>query len=77
MRFRKLYLFPSSGEGEDTHSVAPSKGPNWVYAFPPHLKTETDSVSETLCFLVSRILDDGRSPKTQQFWVLYTIVSTL
>jgi hypothetical protein len=31
----------------------------------PHLKTETDPVSETLFFLVFRILDDGiksRSP---------------
>jgi hypothetical protein len=28
-----------------------------------HLKAETDQVSEMLCFLVSRILDDGRSPK--------------
>jgi hypothetical protein len=33
--------------------------------FPPHLRTETDPISETLCFLVSRILDDGQSPKTQ------------
>jgi hypothetical protein len=29
------------------------------YVSPPHLRTETDVVSETLCFLVSKILDDG------------------
>jgi hypothetical protein len=33
---------------------------HWIL---PHLKTETDPVSETLCFLVSRIPDDGQSPK--------------
>jgi hypothetical protein len=27
---------------------------------PTHLRTETDPVSKTLCFLVSRILDDGQ-----------------
>jgi hypothetical protein len=30
-----------------------------------HNISETGSVSETSCFLVHRILDDGRSPKTQ------------
>jgi hypothetical protein len=52
-----------------------SKGPNGVS--PPHVRTETDPVSETLCFIGFRILDDGQSPKTQQFWVLYTTVRTL
>jgi hypothetical protein len=28
----------------------------------PHLRTETEPVSEMLCFLVFRILDDGQSP---------------
>jgi hypothetical protein len=32
---------------------------------PPHLNTETDPVSET-CLLVSRIPDDGQSPKPEQ-----------
>jgi hypothetical protein len=32
---------------------------------PLHLWTETDPVSETLCFLVYRIPDDGQSPETQ------------
>jgi hypothetical protein len=30
---------------------------------------ETDPVSKTLRFLASRILDNGQSPKAQQFWV--------
>jgi hypothetical protein len=37
-----------------------------IEVFPPtHLRMETDPVSETLCFLVPRIPDDGKSPKTQ------------
>jgi hypothetical protein len=35
----------------------------YVSSFPPHLKTETDPVSETLCFLFSRIPDDGQESK--------------
>jgi hypothetical protein len=31
---------------------------------PLHLRTETGPVSDTLCFLVSRIPDDGKSPKS-------------
>jgi hypothetical protein len=50
-----------------------SKGPNRVCVSPPHLRTEIDPVSEALCFLVFRIPDDGRSPETQWFWVLYII----
>jgi hypothetical protein len=30
-----------------------------------HLRTETDPVSETLCFLFPRVPDDGESPKTK------------
>jgi hypothetical protein len=40
-RFRKLDLFPPSGEGGE------------------------DTYSETSCFLVSGIPDDGKSPKAQ------------
>jgi hypothetical protein len=29
-----------------------------------HLRMQTDPVSETLCFLVVRILDNGQIPKT-------------
>jgi hypothetical protein len=36
----------------------------------PCLRTETYPVSETLCFLVLRNLDDGWSPETQWFWTL-------
>jgi hypothetical protein len=39
--------------------LAISKGPNWVGVFPPHLRTETDPVSDTSYFLVFRILDNG------------------
>jgi hypothetical protein len=46
--------------------LALSKGPNWVWVFSLlHTRTETDPVSETSCFLFSRIPDDGKSPKTQ------------
>jgi hypothetical protein len=31
---------------------------------------ETDPVSEMSCFLVFRIPDNGKSPKTQEFWLL-------
>jgi hypothetical protein len=40
----------------------------------PHLRTETDPLSETSCFLFSRIPDDGRRRKVQEFCVLFTIV---
>jgi hypothetical protein len=36
-----------------------------VGVLPPHLRTETDPVSETLCSLVFRIADDGQSAKPQ------------
>jgi hypothetical protein len=38
-----------------------SKGPNRVCVSPSHLRTETDPVFETLCFLVFRIPDGGQS----------------
>jgi hypothetical protein len=43
------------------------------------LRTKTDPVSETLCFLLlfRKYPDDGQSPKTQYLCVLYTIVRTL
>jgi hypothetical protein len=53
-------LCPSSGPVR----LALSKGLNRVRVFP-HLKMETDPVSKMLCFLVSRILDDDQSPKSQ------------
>jgi hypothetical protein len=53
--FRKLDMFPSSGKGGggDTFSVGSLR------------KSEPQSLDETLCFIVSRISDDGQSPKTQ------------
>jgi hypothetical protein len=58
--------------------LALSKGPNRVGVFP-HLRTERDPVSETLCFslLFRKNPDDGQSPKTQYLCVLYVIVRTL
>jgi hypothetical protein len=44
-----------------------SKGPNTVGVLPPDLRTETDSVSEALCFLVFRILKDGLSPEANNY----------
>jgi hypothetical protein len=47
----------------------------WVFGLFPsssilgtreHDVYETDPVSETSCSIVHRILDDGKSPKTQQ-----------
>jgi hypothetical protein len=55
------------------------KGHSWVGVSPPplpHLRTETDPVSKTLCSQVSRISDDGKSPKTQWCRVLRNIVRT-
>jgi hypothetical protein len=39
------------------------KDPTEYIFSPSHLRTETDPVSKTLCLLVSRIPDDGQSPK--------------
>jgi hypothetical protein len=53
-------------EGVQWLRLALSKGSNWVGVFSPlHLRTETDPVSETSCFLFSTIPDDERSPKIQ------------
>jgi hypothetical protein len=53
-------ICPSSGILETRkHSVSETvSGPSFS-----HLRTETDPVSETLCYLVSRIPDDGQIPK--------------
>jgi hypothetical protein len=42
-----------------------SKGSNWVGVFTPHLRQETDSVSETSCFLFSRIPGDEKKSSNQ------------
>jgi hypothetical protein len=33
--------------------------------FLPHLRMETDPISEASCYLLSRIMDDGKRPETQ------------
>jgi hypothetical protein len=43
--------------------LALSKGTNWVGVSPPHLRMETDPVSETSSFLFSRIPNDGKVQK--------------
>jgi hypothetical protein len=50
-------LFPSSDEGEKT--ATPLVPLERVVVTE---RTETDPVSKTLCFLLSRIPDDGQSP---------------
>jgi hypothetical protein len=65
--FWKLDLFPSSGEGATPTLLGRLERANLnpKKVSPPHLSTETDPVSEMLCFLVFRILVNGQSPKTQ------------
>jgi hypothetical protein len=45
-----------------------SKGPNWVGVFPPHLRTETDPVSETLCLYVIYEVFTAGTMKNVVFW---------
>jgi hypothetical protein len=69
--FRKLDLFPSSGEegGEDTYSAGPqwlrlalSKGPNLVGVFTTAF-IEDGNRSSFRNVVFSRIPDDGKCPK--------------
>jgi hypothetical protein len=53
------------------------RGPIECLLPPFHPRTETDPVSETSCFLVSRIPDEGKVQKKNSNSVLYTIVGTL
>jgi hypothetical protein len=62
--------------GEDTYSVGPLWKANLNHWTPFHLRIETDPVSETSCFLVSRIPDDGKVKKNSNS-VLYSIIRTL
>jgi hypothetical protein len=45
--------------------IVQSKGTNKVSCLSPHVRTETDPISEMSCSLVFRIPDNGQSPKTQ------------
>jgi hypothetical protein len=63
-------LCPSSGILKTRkHSITPVTEVSSFYGtqqsrcLPPHLRTEKGPFSETLCFLVSRILDDGQIRK--------------
>jgi hypothetical protein len=60
--FRKLDLFPSSGEGggEDTYSVGPLRKSQSL-----SLSTEDGNRSSFRTVVFSRIPDNGKSPKTQ------------
>jgi hypothetical protein len=53
--------------------LARSEGPNRVGVFPS-LRTATDPVSKTLCSLLSRIPDNGRSLETP---VILNIITTV
>jgi hypothetical protein len=57
----------ASKQGEEVFSGDRASFSYWRLALRrcllPHLRTETDPVSETSCFLVSEILDDGKVQK--------------
>jgi hypothetical protein len=58
-------VFPSSGKGGKTSTqVGPLERAN-LNRSRTRLRTHTDPVSETLCFVVSRMPDEGQCPKTQ------------
>jgi hypothetical protein len=63
----KMETAGSTGMFVETE-LALSKGPNRVGVFPPHLRMETDPVSETLCFLVT-----GRWTKSKNPVILYIV----
>jgi hypothetical protein len=61
--FRKLDLFPSSGEKVVTQQS--------MCLSPPHLKTETDPVSEKLCSSEYRTMDRVQNPVIPSILKLY------
>jgi hypothetical protein len=71
--FRKLDLVPSAGEGRETPTKLSTTDLSQLFLRNPteymspsrHLRTETDPVSETPCFLVFRIPEDGQSLEAQ------------
>jgi hypothetical protein len=61
--FRKLAMFPTSGAWETLFVLRLLElTTNTVQVFLTRLRKETRPVSDTLCFLVFRIPDDGQSP---------------
>jgi hypothetical protein len=77
--FRKLDVFPSSGEGWETRTLwGPLqranlkhwtflKDPSELVSPTPHLRTETDPVSETLCSLKYRMPDKVPKPSNPKW----------
>jgi hypothetical protein len=59
-----FFTYPSSGILETRkHDVSETGSVPQVSSPPFHLRTERGPVSETSCFLVSRIPDDGKVQK--------------
>jgi hypothetical protein len=60
-------MFPPSGEGRRTPTMwsALSKGSHREEFSFPHPRMETDTVSETLYFVVFKIVDNGQTPEIQ------------
>jgi hypothetical protein len=67
--FPKLDLYPSSGEGRQSPTLLGLLERSNLN-LSPHMKMESGPVSETPCFLVIMIPDDGQSPETS--WLYYT-----
>jgi hypothetical protein len=53
--------------------LALSKGPKRIGVFPPHLSTEADAISETMCSLVFRILDDRKIKNSETFLAAHAV----
>jgi hypothetical protein len=56
-------MFPFSGKGRGRHTLLSPLDIANLKRRDEH--TETDPGSESLCFVVFRILDDGQSPETE------------
>jgi hypothetical protein len=65
-QFLQILKLPSSGNiSGPVIEVTSFEGTQQSRFLPLHVKTEADPVSETLCFVVFRIPDDGQIQKTQ------------
>jgi hypothetical protein len=54
----------SDGSENIIHDVSETGSVSFLRCLsPPHLRTETDSVSETSCFIFSRTPDDGKKSR--------------
>jgi hypothetical protein len=75
-KFRNFVAFPSSGGGRKTllcwvPRLALSKGHKRIMSSSPHLRTETDPISETCCFLVFK--NSGRWTHSRTLVILSVI----